>query len=1279
MAGSRLGTVFVELQLDDKVYKQRLSETLTSTEATAKGLETSWRALGTKSDAYFDAQRRSAENAYTLIKNSASSTANDIIRAEEAKNAKIKALNEQQYGHHESLLSKMKGSIFANFTASQIAVDAFYKAINLVNSAFQKGFDAVEEYNLSVASMAAMVVTFTDRAKGMTFADQWQEALAYSSDIVPVLENIAAKTLLSGQETIALANAFARAGTFLDANNQKQVESFTRISNALPVMTRGQEIMKQINSEIRSVMSGSNEATSMMLQTLKAIDPQIESNLKVWRAERTVLENIGDLLSGFGPATALLENQWQAVKSTIDTTATQVLRGGMQGAYGDIIMSVKDLNALMEEHKAEIQSGIAVAWSYVSNTIGTAAGILRGFGPMLSDVSTLTGVIAYGWGGVFAVMKPIGEFLGNSIALTYEIGKALANVVVMAGAVATGQTGIAKTAWEEAKKNYSEVEKLSEKNLKIIKTSIGDAIEQYDKQARASKSSQNKIASYISGTARKQQSASDASTKAAEAAAKRQEAAEKQLAQELEKTIADRKKYEGTYYEWKAAEIELGLNKYREAGVSEEEIAKLRKEKLINLNAEIYEQYKKTLKDWDADTKKKHADMLAEEEKAEKEALERAERQRAALKDLYKDLGGYSGEYYAVEIALLDSRAQAYEKLLIDEKTSEEDAAKYRVAIAKWRENELVKIDIDQGKRSDDFFAGLNAHILETEKNQVRWGKVGYETFASMTAGMSSTFSTVFEDAYKGQLQSIGDYSTMIWDKVRAKYFDMVAQMIAEKIVLSFGTTWAEGGAAVLSTINKVLGLADSLDLGQYVGVNFAQGGIVQGVAAYPGNDERNDRVPAWLSPGEYIIPRTAVNADTREILDYIRSFGKAPGYALGGWVTRYNEYGEPVKEWQRGDEMAWVYNPEYIGGLTPYTIQKYLEPNDIAVTNPFHMRPMQGPDEPYKLGNETPYDVFALNVALGKYPDGYYRIDYQRPGNVDSWVYQVASNKIVGSRLKQWGTGLKGDSGGGLGGFFGAINETLGPLVPVVGQAAGYAIANAAFPILGPAALSGLVTYGVTDNIGAAIKTAGISAASAYIVQYAKEALSGVMDTSQWSPSLAGHGSPEEYFAAGTAPESLSSAIESISKIAPEAEMEAFIKSLGKNILQYSLKGLTGSVPMGGASELIGRLGFHLAGVSGLEALSMLADLNGIIGMGGRIPSARTGIDYIPRDNLIVRTHEGEAVITKEENRQRLSGRGGGNTYHFNLYATVADKKTMNEFAEQIYPRLEKLRAWGH
>jgi len=105
---SKLGTVFVELSLDDKIYKQKLGETLTSSTATAKGIETSWRALGTKSGQYFDQQRRQAENAYTLIKKAATSTANDIVRAEQAKNAKLKALNDQQYGAQASMLDKIK-------------------------------------------------------------------------------------------------------------------------------------------------------------------------------------------------------------------------------------------------------------------------------------------------------------------------------------------------------------------------------------------------------------------------------------------------------------------------------------------------------------------------------------------------------------------------------------------------------------------------------------------------------------------------------------------------------------------------------------------------------------------------------------------------------------------------------------------------------------------------------------------------------------------------------------------------------------------------------------------------------------------------------------------------------------------------------------------------------------------------------------------------------------------------------------------------------------------
>jgi hypothetical protein len=40
---------------------------------------------------------------------------------------------------------------------------------------------------------------------------------------------------------------------------------------------------------------------------------------------------------------------------------------------------------------------------------------------------------------------------------------------------------------------------------------------------------------------------------------------------------------------------------------------------------------------------------------------------------------------------------------------------------------------------------------------------------------------------------------------------------------------------------------------------NFLAGGPVPGRAAVPGNDGRNDTVPARLSPGEFVVPRTAM------------------------------------------------------------------------------------------------------------------------------------------------------------------------------------------------------------------------------------------------------------------------------------------------------------------------------------------------------------------------------------------------------------------------------------
>ena len=498
------GMVYVELSLDTSAYDRGWQKIHQSAISTSTSLEQNWRTLGSRSEAIFNAQRQAITNSFDMIRNYHGSTTNDIIRAEQAKAAKIKAVNEEQYGHHVSTLQKIK----SNYLAVSASIAASIYAIQQVSQPFidifKKGFGAVEQYKMSIAESAAMVMTFSERPAGMTQADHWKMALAYATEMVPILENIAAKTLLSGRETIALANAFNREGVFLDAVNKKQTEGFTRLSNALPLMTQGSEIMRQINTEIRALMTGINAPSALLLRNLSTIDPLIEKHLKTWREQGTVLEHIGDLLVGFGPATSLLEKTWMAIKSTLDTTVTQILRGGMIPIYEEILNYIQGIDQFLKNHKNQLASGIAIGWSMVSNTVGTVWGVLRGFGPMAKDFGSAVAVVARGWGGVLAVMKPIGEFIGNSIALTYELIKVIGNAAVYIPAkIASGLRGmyipglfdmrdvgfgasiVADTALQEMKKSYAEVERLSTDNRKILVTGILDATVKYNDLSKA--------------------------------------------------------------------------------------------------------------------------------------------------------------------------------------------------------------------------------------------------------------------------------------------------------------------------------------------------------------------------------------------------------------------------------------------------------------------------------------------------------------------------------------------------------------------------------------------------------------------------------------------------------------------------------------------------------------------------------------------------------------------------------------------------------------------------
>lgn len=71
--------------------------------------------------------------------------------------------------------------------------------------------------------------------------------------------------------------------------------------------------------------------------------------------------------------------------------------------------------------------------------------------------------------------------------------------------------------------------------------------------------------------------------------------------------------------------------------------------------------------------------------------------------------------------------------------------------------------------------------------------------------------------------------------------------------------------------------------------LKFAEGGMVPGRAKVKGDSSQNDTVPALLSAGEYILPRSVTQDKPlmKTILGLLKG-GKAPAFALGGTVGNY-------------------------------------------------------------------------------------------------------------------------------------------------------------------------------------------------------------------------------------------------------------------------------------------------------------------------------------------------------------------------------------------------------
>lgn len=326
-----------------------------------------------------------------------------------------------------------------------------------------KALSAVNDFKLGVAQAGAVIMQFSEPPKNGGLEEHFRQSLEYAKEMYPVLEKIAAETLLSGQETQMMFTEFAKGGVILDATNKKAVEGFKTMSNTVAIMTQGQDRQRQILTEIKALMQGQANAGSVIFKMLESIDPKLKEHLKIWKSEGTLLEHMGELLQGFNAFTGELAHTWDAVKTRLETTVNQVLRGGMIDAYDEIMKSIIKIDDLLQDNKEILQNEIYKAWISIKGVaeslniiLGTINQTLMEMVGNMEDGENSLQTITKGWAIIASVYIPgIADDIKSIFISGKHLAEAFADAWMAAGSALSGQFGNAKAWIDEMNQSYS--------------------------------------------------------------------------------------------------------------------------------------------------------------------------------------------------------------------------------------------------------------------------------------------------------------------------------------------------------------------------------------------------------------------------------------------------------------------------------------------------------------------------------------------------------------------------------------------------------------------------------------------------------------------------------------------------------------------------------------------------------------------------------------------------------------------------------------------------------
>lgn len=375
-----LGNMAQAVEAQSAKIKAVQADILAGERRTAAEREAMWGRLGVRSTAAIEAEKRAVIASYDSIRGTVQRGSQDWINIERAKNERLKQLNREMVGDHERSIASMTNAVL-RYAAGLYVVQMAGRAVWAV---FGGGVEAIDSLKTSTIAVAAQLTSMQGTSGNIV--ENYRQNLVYAEAINRKLMEIDASSFANLEQIQLMNRAMINQGVVLDVNNAKQVESFTALTNAVALLTTGQDKTKQASQEIRALMSGQVKATDMVAQQIDALIRKageykdgLKGLVEEGKKHGDTLERLQPYLVGIVAASGDISKTWGAVNSSLQTAWNILQRDVFKDFYRSLVEGGQRAAAWTKANAAEIGNALRQAYDTAAFAIKATIGALALF------------------------------------------------------------------------------------------------------------------------------------------------------------------------------------------------------------------------------------------------------------------------------------------------------------------------------------------------------------------------------------------------------------------------------------------------------------------------------------------------------------------------------------------------------------------------------------------------------------------------------------------------------------------------------------------------------------------------------------------------------------------------------------------------------------------------------------------------------------------------------------------------------------------------------------